>query len=111
MYGFSETAAVHFRIEDDQKQSKDGEESLKDEGGDGSQTPPYACDKGCSDGCFQKCNQNSSRFGCKVHEAYVEELKIFLQHKTGADRVHQLEDAPYEKYKTSYEAAETLHSQ
>ena len=90
---FTETSAVHFRIEYDQKQGQDREEALEYEGCYGGASPPYSCHHRGSEYGLCKSKSGSCRLGCKGQEAYVEKREILVHHQSGTDRVKKLKNA------------------
>ena len=56
---FAEASAVHLRVEDNQKQSQEGEESLHDKGNHGGSFAPYSCNQGDSHQSLSQCECHS----------------------------------------------------
>lgn len=110
MYRFSETSAVHFRIEYYQNQGKDREEALEYEGCYGGASPPYSCHHRGSEYGLCKSECGSCRLGCKTQEAYVEKREILVHNQPGSDRIKKLQDAGNEEDEACDEAAESFQS-
>ena len=109
--GFSETSAVHFRIEDDQQEGKQCEESLEYDCRDDSGLAPYACDERCASYGFCESKGCPKCLGCEIHEPDVQESEVFLHHKASSDRIKQFQYAGNEEDQSGEESAEPLESQ
>ena len=105
---FAEAAAVHLRVEDEQQQGQQREESLKGECGNSGEFSPHSCYEGCSDYGFKQCESYTEGLRCESKELQVEEIKIFGHYQTRPYWVHQLEQASYEEDEACNESAETL---
>ena len=110
MYCFAEASTVHFRIEDDQLESEEGE-CRSDEGGDGRHLlAPYPGEQGGAQERLDQCHGHSDCLCKRRKPGDVKEFEILLHDQAGPDRVHQLEHACNEVDQSQQDRAEPSYA-
>ncbi len=90
---FSETSAVHLRIEDDKGNGEQGEEGLESHRCSCCRLSPYSGYQGRAYECLGEGQQGAEDFRGESEESDMQEIEILIHHKPGTDRVQELEDA------------------
>ena len=111
VYDFSETAAVHLRIEDYEYDADYREEYLHDDSCVGRQPSPYSRDQGCSCCSLHECKKRCSLFGYRIKERDMQEIEILGYDQSGSYGIKKLDYAGKEEYNTCDESTETLQAQ
>ena len=77
---FSETSAVHDRIEDRKQDGQKGKETLKGKSDDCGNPSPYSGDHCRAYDCLREGKKEGEGFGCESEKSDMKEVKVTVHH-------------------------------
>ena len=90
---FSETAAVHLGVGDQEDQGHQGEKHGHGGGDDGRQFPEDAGQQRRTRNGFQQRQPDPKSPGCSAQASQMEELEILLDNQLRPCRIHEFQEA------------------
>ena len=93
VYAFAEAAAIHGRIDHQQREGQSEEKKEHNAGGPGGDAAENAGRQRNAKNSFKQRKEDAEREGGSIEEGNVKEMEIFLHYIRGTDRVHQFADA------------------
>ena len=110
LHSFTETAAVHFRVEDDQKGRENGKEDLKDKGDDTRHLTPHSCNESCSDYSLHKGENHAEKLCRRRQESQMQEVEVAVHNQTCTDRIDQFQKASNKEHEACDISTEALQA-